>query len=172
MRNSDEQPKIFVVLETGAEWPARLDFGGLTDVHIVAQQVLEPKMEFARRVAERLAPAQRANGKVAASVFVVGPSLDYTDVEARCAIARALAAALTWNPGSELTLTGKDLSCECCAHLLVLALAIEDELCDAVRVRIHADPHGPARAGRASEPRSGIFSRIDSPAAGSWRKAN
>ena len=171
MQNSEAQPKIFVVLEAGVEWPLKLDFGGLTDVHIVAQQAQEPKLEFADRVAVRLARAQRSNGKVATTVFVVGSSLDDSAVEARCTIARTLAAALTWNPGSELTLTGKELSCECCAHLLALALLLEDELCDAIRVRIHAAPHGPVRAGRAA-PRSGVFPRVDDASASGWRKAD
>lgn len=170
MQNSDEQQKIFVVLEAGAEWPPKLDFGGLTDVYIVAQQATETNPEFARRVESRLARAQRSNGRVAASVLVVGCGLNYSDVEARCGIARILATALTGKAGSELTLTGKGLSSECCAHLSALALVIEDELFNTVRIRIQAEPLQPACAARAA-PRSGVFALVDPPTRTRARRA-
>jgi hypothetical protein len=159
MPDANEQQKIFVVLESGAEWPSKLDFGGLTDVHIVVQQRQEPKRDFTRRVSTRLARASRSGGGVGASAFLVNPGLHYADVEARCAITRALASALAWKRGALLTLTGNRLSPECHAHLVAMALVIEDELADAVRIRVVGESRRPAHPEGAA-PRSGIFERV------------
>ncbi|HEX7453472.1 MAG TPA: hypothetical protein VF294_14360, partial [Polyangiaceae bacterium] len=66
---------------------------------------------------------------------------------------------------------GHALSRECHAHLAAMALVIEDEINDAVRIRISAEPERLAHTERAI-PRSGIFARIDAEPRLDLRKAN
>jgi len=160
MRGKRESQQIFfVVLESGADWPHDLDYRGLTDVHIIAQQLDETTPDFSSRIHDRLRRTEHEGGQVVAAAFVLNKRFAYNEVVRRCSIARLLASSLAASEQAELLIRGSAPEPALQEHLLALANALGDESEHAVRVSFDPPPFGPSVT--KAQPASGVYPKVE-----------
>jgi hypothetical protein len=128
---------MFVALEYGAEWHARLRPEAGVDFVVVAQLAGEDPLLFARRFLTKVVATVEHGADIVAAVLSIAPIFDVLRLQARCAIARAVLRSFRAGSSGKLYLTEpRQAGPECRLHLRAIAEGLTEGAATDSQIRV------------------------------------